>query len=322
MADQGALIVTRSWKVPAAAGHLRLDAFARRCVPHLSRQVLVRAIGEGLFSVGGKVGKKGTRLSVGDELTFRGPSSWLASSPPANESLDVPIVYEDEAIVVLDKPAGMPTHGFSGRDEATVANFLAAKRPALIGVGKSRWEAGLLHRLDRETSGLVVAAKTAAAYGDLERQFRRRQVAKSYLALVWGNTAGGGTIDFPLTHDPRDQRRMFAVTAAGRPTKQKSWRAITRYRKAAAARGLTLLEIEMATGVTHQIRVHLAALGHALVGDALYGGCTADDFGLKRHFLHAWKLSFAHPAAGGMFSAEAGLPIELRELLSRLGLDS
>ena len=320
MADQGDLDITCSWHVPEGEEQIRLDVFARRCLPHLSRRALAHVIGEGMFSVGGKAAKKGARLNGGDELNFRGPRSWLAANPLANDSLDVPVLYEDDDLLVLDKPAGMATHGFSGRDESTLANFLTAKRPELLGVGKIRWEPGLVHRLDGQTSGLVVVAKTAAAYAHIEGQFRQRTVGKTYLALVWGKTAACGVIEFPLAHDDRDKRRMSASMSCGRRKNQKIWRAVTRYRKLAAARGLTLLEIDMETGVTHQIRVHLAAVGHPIVGDTLYGDSAAETFGLNRHFLHAWKLAFAHPSNGRMVEVHADLPIALQTVLDCLDL--
>lgn len=317
MADQGALDIPATWIVPAPE-ETRLDAFARRCLPHLSRRALDNLIRQGMFSVNGKVSKKGARLSGGDELAFRGPANWLAANPFPNQSLDLPIVHEDEAILVLDKPAGVATHGFSPRDESTLANFLAAKRPELLRVGKIRWEPGLVHRLDKETSGLVLVAKTQAAFVHLQRQFRLRRVKKNYLALVWGGTDARGTIEIPLAHDERDRRRMTAILSSARRKNQKMWQAKTRYKKLGSARGLTLLEIEMETGVTHQIRVHLAAIGHPIVADVLYGERTTENFGLTRHFLHAWKLVFEHPDDGQTITVHTDLPVELHAVLNRL----
>ena len=319
MADQGAIDIPKTLIVPAAE-EVRLDAFARRCLPHLSRRALDNLIRQGRFSVNGKVSKKGARLSVGDELVFRGPENWLAAQPSPNESLVIPIVYEDELILALNKPAGVATHGFSGRDESTLANFLAAKRPGLIEVGKIRWEPGLMHRLDGDTSGLVLVAKTQAAFVHLERQYRLRQIQKTYLALVWGSTDARGVIKTPLTHDSSDKRRMTAVTSTAGRKKQKTWLAVTRYQRLGTARGLTLLEVEMETGVTHQIRIHLAAIGNSIVADSLYGDPAADTLGLNRHFLHAGELAFAHPSDGRTVKVQADLPVELREVLNGLGL--
>src|SRR5262249_46539721 len=196
---------------------------------------------------------------------------WLLIAPGSQSELRVPIVYEDVSVLVVDKPAGMATHGFSGRDRDTLANFLAAERRALLMVGTSRRGQGLIHCRDRQTSGVVVVAKTSAAFDDLRLQFRRRQVRKKYWTLVWGITEAEGVVAYPIAHDSRDKRRMQAICdISSRSKKQKIWPALTRFRKLWDADGLSLLEIGMESGVTHQIRVHLAAIGHSIVGDFLY----------------------------------------------------
>jgi len=298
-----------------------VDSFARRCLPHLSRREIERAIADGYFRVDGKVTKKGRALRPGDTLVFEGPAHWLAAAPLPDFEITVPIIYEDASLLALNKPAGMATHGFSGRDTKTLANFLLARWPELAKVGLSRWEPGLVHRLDRETSGLVLVAKNQAAFDDLRRQFRRRQVVKKYLALVWGKTTPQGQIEAPLAHDRGDPRKMAPVRST-REKMPKAWPAVTRFRTLGRAAGTSLLEIEMASGVTHQIRVHLASHGHPIVGDLLYGGATAKTFGLRRHFLHAHRLEFHHPADGRIVRLEAPLPAELREVLARLDLKS
>jgi 23S rRNA pseudouridine1911/1915/1917 synthase len=317
MGDQATSLATKSWKVPAEQAQIRVDSFVRECLPHLSRRKIEEAIRHRLFTVGDRVSTKGDRLAGGDELVFRGSESWLAASPLAVAELEVPIVYEDSALLVVNKPAGMPTHGFSGRDNLTLANFLLARFPKLMNVGKSRWEPGLVHRLDRETSGLVVVAKTQAAFENLTSQFRRRRVEKIYLALVWGIAPAEGVIDIPLAHDTRDKRRMRAITRSGR-TKGPAWKAVTRYRRIGRSRGLSLLEVDMETGVMHQIRAHLAATGHPIVADTLYGAGQTENFGLQRHFLHAHRLTVLHPNDGGSLTIEAELPEELADLLARM----
>jgi 23S rRNA pseudouridine1911/1915/1917 synthase len=319
MAVQATCGATKSWKLAAEHGPIRLDAFVRRCLPHLSRREVEKAIGAGLFSVRQKVTKKGDRLSGGDELVFQGPESWLAANPRPEADLAVEIVYEDESILIVNKPAGMPTHGFSARHGSTLANFLLARMPQLASVGKSRWEPGLVHRLDRETSGLLVIAKTQPVFENLRSQFRRRCVKKIYWALAWGIAPAEGVIDKPLSHDPRDKGRMRPSTRPPRG-KARSWKAVTRYRRLGQSRGVSLLEIDMETGVTHQIRVHLAAIGHPIVGDALYGDNKAKDFGLRRHFLHARSLTLLRPDDGETFTAEADLPGDLSGLLKRLNV--
>jgi len=317
MADQGAPREQQSWRVPTNETDIRLDAFARRCLPHISRKEVEKAIRKKHFRINGRVAKKGQQMRAGDVLLFEGPQQWLAKQPLPDLQLDVPIVYEDSAIAVLNKAAGIATHGFSGRDEATLANFVLARWPKLADVGISRWEPGLIHRLDRETSGLVLVAKTQPAFDELRRQFRRRQIVKKYLALVWGKTATQGTIESPLVHDARDPRRMRTATDTSRPPKQKAWRAVTRFRRLSRTTNLSLLEIEMETGVTHQIRVHLASIGHPIVADALYGAESSPTLGLKRHFLHASVLEFSHPKDGRIVRVDAELPTELRAVLVR-----
>jgi 23S rRNA pseudouridine1911/1915/1917 synthase len=311
---------TPSWLVPPEFATARLDAFVRQCLPHLSRRVIERAIGAKLFYLNGRTGKKGDRLVAGDRLLFAGPVDWLAEQPLSTTEFKLPVLYEDDSILVVDKPAGVATHGFSGRDQTTVANLIAARWPELLSVGKSRWEPGLVHRLDIETSGLVLVAKTPAVFDRLRIQFRRREIAKTYWALVWGDVSREGLIDFPLAHDARDRRRMRVVRDNLKVKRQRVWPALTHYRKLGASGGLSLLEIQMATGVTHQIRVHLAARGHAIVGDLLYDTEHEERFGLRRHFLHAKALKFRHPEDNRMVEIESELPHELVEVLRRVGI--
>jgi len=306
--------------VPAEFAAARLDVFVRHCLPHLSRRVLDRAIGAKLFLLNGRAGKKGDRLAAGDSLLFAGPVDWLAERPLPTAVLEPPVIYEDDSILVLDKPAGMATHGFSARDDTTLANLIAARWPELLKVGKSRWEPGLVHRLDVETSGLILVAKTQAAFDRLRLQFRRREISKTYWALVWGDADAEGVIDFPLAHDGSDRRKMRAVKPVDSGKRLRSWRALTQYRKFGAAQGMSLLDIVMTTGVTHQIRVHLAAIGCPIVGDALYGAEAKERFGLSRHFLHAKRLEFCHPGDQRRIKLEAELPSEWTDVLERLGI--
>jgi len=179
MGDQVEGGENQSWLVPDGAQAVRLDGFLRQCLPHLSRQELHRAIAENLFLHNGRVARKGDRVSGGDRLSFVGPANMLSGAPPPAPQLEIRIIYEDESILAVDKPAGLPTHGFSGRHGATLANFLAAQRPGILNVGRSRWEPGLVHRLDIETSGVVLVAKTQFAFdqlrdeGQLHGQTRR-----------------------------------------------------------------------------------------------------------------------------------------------------
>jgi 23S rRNA pseudouridine1911/1915/1917 synthase len=320
MVDQVRGTETGMWLVAPELAAIRLDSFLHRCLPHLSRRELDQNIKDKFFFCDGRVAKKGDRLAAGARVEFAGPLGWLSERPSATPEINVEVVYEDTSILLFDKPAGLATHGFSARQSGTLANYIAAHWPALLDVGKSRWEPGLIHRLDIETSGLVLVAKTQVAFERLRQQFQRRQVRKTYWALVWGDTATQGTIDSPLEHDSLDRRRMRVAQSRRSAKPARTWTAQTAYRKLADAGGLSLLEIEMATGVMHQIRVHLAALGHPIVGDALYGDAPIDKFGLRRHFLHAGRLEFRHPGDQRVVRFEAGLPGELRGLLERLGL--
>jgi RluA family pseudouridine synthase len=320
MADQADGGENKFWLSPDGAQAVRLDGFLRRCLPYLSRQEIHRAIAEKFFLLNGRVARKGDRVNGGDRLSFVGPTDLLADAPRPAPQLTIPIIYEDDSILAVDKPAGVATHGFSGRDGATLANFLAAHRPEVLKVGKSRWEPGLAHRLDIDTSGVVLIAKTQAAFDFLREQFRRGEVTKIYQALVWGQPPDRGSIDLALAHDPGDKRRMVAVRQPERSTGRRIWRAITHYRVTATSSRLSLLEVEMETGVTHQIRVHLSSNGYPIVGDRLYGADYPETFGLARHFLHARSLTLRHPATGKILTVNAELAVELREVLQRIGL--
>jgi 23S rRNA pseudouridine1911/1915/1917 synthase len=319
MSDQASPLITRSWRVSDDHAGIRLDTFVRRYLSHLSRRQVENAIRGKLFRINNRIGGKGDKLSPGDWVNFKGPGSWLLTAPFPQSELRAPIVYEDESVLVVDKPAGMATHGFSGRDHDTLANLLAAQRPDLLGIGKNRWEPGLIHRLDRETSGLLLVAKTQKAFDVLRHQFRRRQVKKKYWALVWGITPAEGSVSYPIVHDARDKRRMRAIVDnSARAKGSKSWLALTRFRKLRDGDGSSLLEIEMETGVTHQIRVHLAAIGHPIVGDFLYDAEGRESFGLKRHFLHAHGLEFFHPRDHRVVKVESELPLELKVVVGCL----
>ena len=309
-----------TWIVPAEIRAIRLDAFVRRCLPHLSSREAQKAIEAGAFSVDGRLGRKGDSLSGGDEVVFRGDPHWLATAPPPEPDLGVVVRYEDEAVIVVDKPAGIATHGFSGREKRSLANFIAAARPDLCRVGRSPWEPGLINRLDRGTSGLVLAAKNEASFENLREQSETGAIKKTYWALVWGVADEAGTISVPLAHDRRQRGKMRPVTKQDEKRRPRSWPASTRFRRRFSARGFSLLEIEIARGVTHQIRAHLQSAGHPIAGDPLYGGNQRDVFGLGRQFLHAQAIQFRHPGNGRRISVESPLPDDLKRVLAELGM--
>ena len=311
-----------SWVVPDAEGKTRLDSFVRHRLPHLSLREVRRALLDEMFCVNGRTARKGERVSRGDIITFTGPPDVLALYPLPQEDIQVPIHYEDEAILILDKPAGIATHGFSGRDKGTLANFLVAILPSLSEVGKNRWEPGIVHRLDQGTSGLVLVAKTQSAFENLRLQFRRGLVRKRYWALVFGKTKNQGEMAYALVHDSADRRKMRVVMETeGKEGKTRKWRAVTRYRTVAHENGFSLLRVEIETGVTHQIRAHLQSVGHPVVGDALYGNDQSDPFGLGRQFLHAFFLGFRHPQTGKEMAIEVKLPAGLRQVLISLRME-
>jgi 23S rRNA pseudouridine1911/1915/1917 synthase len=312
--------VERYWTVRADDAGSRLDAFLRAQLPFLSRRELDNALREGCFTTNGRPARKGARLAEGDLVQFNGPTARLFEAPVANLELPVPVIYEDSSLLALNKPSGMDCHGFSGMDGKTLANFLVAHWPELASVGKSRWEPGLVHRIDRDTSGLVLVAKNQAVFNKLRSQFRRRAVQKIYLALVWGSTPEKGSIHFPLAHDPRDRRKMRAavITSGKSVPKHKIWPALTHYVKVGEKNSLSLLQLEMESGVTHQLRAHLALIGHPIVGDALYGSDDRQSFSLQRHFLHASELRLMHPVSNKALELEAPLPQELSAFLTGL----
>jgi 23S rRNA pseudouridine1911/1915/1917 synthase len=307
-----------TWEISALDEGGRMETFVRRRLPHLSRRQSAKAIEENAFVVNGRLATKGQRLKQGDRVIFQGAQHWLLDSPVRIEIGGVKIAYEDAEIILLDKPAGIPTHGFSARDVDTLANFILARWPELFSVGRSRWEPGLLNRLDTETSGLVMVAKNQPAFNHLREQFRRRRVTKKYIALVRGAAATSGSISLAIAHEPSDNSRMQVVNEfASDRLRPRSWHALTCFRKLASSDEMSLLEISMKTGVTHQIRVHLAAIGHAIVGDSLYGSKNYRTI-LERHFLHASRLDFAHPANDQPMVVESPLPTELSSFLKRI----
>jgi 23S rRNA pseudouridine1911/1915/1917 synthase len=304
----------------------RLDvAIARLC--DLSRAQAHRLIGEGLVDHQGRVRHKpGDRMEGGERLTVRLPAAVPAE--PLPESIPLSIIYEDEHMIVVDKPAGMPVHPGPGHSGHTLVNALLAHCPNLPGIGGVQ-RPGIVHRLDKDTSGLIVAAKDERAHQGLTRQLAERRMHKTYLTLVDGRLhPDEALIDAPIGRDPNNRKRMLVNGAASREA-QTSYRV----REVFAARpevnptlgrmvagqpstgSYTYLEASPITGRTHQIRVHLASLGHPVVGDAVYGHPTKL---VARQFLHAWRLTLHHPIDGRELSFEARLSEDLQAVLDYL----
>ena len=301
---------------PEHAG-LRLDAFLASQIEGWSRARLQKLIENEDVLVNGKPSKSSYKLREGDDLEIELTAPPTTDFAPENISIDV--VYEDDTLVVVNKPAGLVIHPAAGTPSGTLANALAyhfQKLPDRAGV-----RPGIVHRLDRDTSGLLVVAKTDSALENLSDQFRDRTVFKCYIALVHGRVSpDSGKIDQPLARDPSNRTRM-AVVRGGR-------NALTLYRTRRSFDRFTLLDVELKTGRTHQIRVHLAWLKHPVVGDETYGGgrdntiqdpkLRAQIRNLNRHFLHAEKLAFTHPKTNELVKFESPLPAELSDILPNL----
>lgn len=309
---------TLSFKIESDNAGNRLDAFLASQIEGWSRARLQRLIENEDVLVNGKPSKPSYKLREHDEIEVE----LIAPAADAFVPEDIPIeiVYEDDTLVVVNKPAGLVVHPAAGMPSGTLANALAYHFQNLPG-GGTGVRPGLVHRLDRDTSGLMVVAKTDAALENLSDQFRDRTVYKSYIALVHGRMeTNSGKIDQPLARDPSNRTRM-AVVRGGR-------NALTLYRVRQGFDRFTLLDVELKTGRTHQIRVHLAWLKHPVVSDETYGAGrdnTIQDARLRarvrslnRQFLHAEKLAFTHPRTGEWVKFESGLPDELAEFLKLL----
>ena len=284
----------------------RLDTFlAQRC-PDLSRSRIQALTAEGFVAVDGAQAKPAARLREGQTVSLVVPPP--APSTLVPQAMDLEVVYEDPDLLVIDKPAGLVTHPAPGHPDQTLANAVLAHCPDLEGVG-GEVRPGLVHRLDRDTSGLIVVAKNDAAHAGLSDQFKDRTVSKTYVAAVTGHPdPERAIIDAPIGRHPSSRTRM-AVVSTGRE-------AVTEYDVLRRLRGYSLLEARPGTGRTHQIRVHLASIGHPVAGDATYGKPAP---GLDRHFLHAHRLAFAHPRTGKRLELESALPEDLQAWLDTVG---
>ncbi len=293
----------------------RLDVFLAVQIPDWSRSQLQELIRRGLVKNGSRSARKsGERVEAGDRVTVRLEREELHAIP---EALPLAIVYEDEDLVVVDKPSGMVVHVGAGVKGGTLVNALLHHIRSLSSAG-GELRPGIVHRLDRMTSGLVIVAKNDAAHRALAAQFKSREVRKRYLALVHGRVGrDAGEISRAIGRDPVQRVRMKVGGIAPRE-------ALTRYRVVRCFPHFTLLEAEPRTGRTHQIRVHLASIGHAVVGDKLYGAPGKLRLGgkelptLGRTFLHAAGLSFQHPRAGTTLTFTSGLPEDLEKFLAHL----
>ncbi len=296
----------REFHVAADDAGRRLDVvLAARA--DVSRAVAARLIDAGAVTVDGKAARKGHVVRAGETVAYELPSE--EASVLAAEDVPLEIVYEDEWLLVVDKPAGVVVHPAPGHEHGTLVHGLVGH-----GIrGGHGLRPGIVHRLDKETSGLLIVARRDDAYRRLVAAMARRSVRRVYLALLDGDLPQEeGTVDAPIGRHLRDRKRMSVHTAHPRP-------AVTHFRVLARASGYTLAEIRLETGRTHQIRVHMAALGYPVAGDATYGGRPRPP-GLSRHFLHAARLSFPHPEDGRELSFASPLPSELAAFLAAVGI--
>lgn len=301
--------VPAPWTVPVAAAGATLAAVVRDASGE-PWSVVKKWIASGKVLVGGAaVLAIDQRMRGGEAIEVR-----LAAPKPRDPLREADIVHDDAHVIVIDKPAGVVVHPGAGNPDGTLVNGLLAQFPELAEVGDPS-RPGIVHRLDKGTSGVMVVAKNDAAHQELARQFHDREVDKEYVALVWGTVHNRKRIDIPIGRDPVHREKISTRARRARS-------AVTRVTWARALPGVTLIRVAIATGRTHQIRVHLNAIGHPIVGDALYGGVhkrVANDIRavqrLTRPFLHAERLAFTHPRTGERMVFEAPLPDDLHTVL-------
>jgi 23S rRNA pseudouridine1911/1915/1917 synthase len=307
-------------KIPQELAGLRLDAALSRLMPEHSRTRIKGWIDAGQVQVGKLKCKPRDTVSAGSRVEVR----MSMPAPPAEaqpEAIEISVVYEDRDVLVVDKPAGLVVHPGAGNPRHTLQNALLGRDARLSGLPR----AGIVHRLDKDTSGLLVVARTAEAHTALIRQLQSRSVSREYLAVSVGVMTGGGTVDEPIGRHRSDRLRM-AVRRDGRP-------AVTHYRVLERFRAHTLLRVRLETGRTHQIRLHLAHLKYPLLGDPVYGGRfvrprgAGDDLieilrGFRRQALHAGMLAFDHPRTGVRLTLESPAPPDLAGLLEALRRDA
>ncbi|MGC4123113.1 MAG: RluA family pseudouridine synthase [Myxococcales bacterium] len=301
-------------RVPAdVAASARLDRYLADALG-ISRRKLMDAFEAGEVRVDGRRARKGDKVVAGSEITADVPGE--TQPPKAQPELPLKVLVEDPAFLVVDKAAGMPTHPLDEGESGTLANALVARYPECGQASEDPRECGLAHRLDVETSGAMVAARSREVYLALRASFSGRDVEKRYLALVGGAPGEGGEIEIPIAHHPKNPRRMLACALPEDAEALKARPAVTRYKVVERLGDFALVEAEIPTGVMHQIRVHLSAVGAPVAGDTLYGGAQVP--GLNRQFLHAAKLAFPHPKGGSRVEANAPLPPELESVLEAL----
>ncbi|MBN2686425.1 MAG: RluA family pseudouridine synthase [Pontiellaceae bacterium] len=285
----------------------RLDAFLAEQEPEVSRSQWKTLIQSGSVTVNGAVCKPNQKLKKTDEVAWSLPEE--APEEPQPEAMALDILYEDETVLVLNKPPGLVVHPAAGNESGTLVNGLLFHDPAFASVDR----AGIVHRLDKDTSGVMVVAKTALAQTELLRQFKARETEKEYLALVWGDPPGAVRLETLIGRHPVHRQKMAVLDEGGRT-------AVSSYEMEERFEGVALVRVKIETGRTHQIRVHMAHLGHPVVGDTVYGRARKHHLPVQpgRQMLHAARLAFTHPVFGKRLSFEAPLLNDMRHLLEGL----
>jgi 23S rRNA pseudouridine1911/1915/1917 synthase len=277
---------------------IRVDQYLVQLFPHISRAYLQQTIQNGYVLVNDKRCRKGTVIREGDEVDVQPFVQPNERTIDGNPSVHFSILHEFEHYVVLDKPPFLPTHPNQFNDNNTLANGLVAKFPQMIGVGDDPLRPGIVHRLDSNTSGVMLAALTSEGFANLRNLFNEREIHKTYVALVLGNIQSSGSIDTDVAHHPKNPRKMVALTSESIIFRSRRRIAKTLYEPIEQFGNYTLVRVKTLTGRMHQVRVHLASVGHPLVGDGLYQSDrekNSDKLGLTRHFLHAVSIDFDDP---------------------------
>jgi 23S rRNA pseudouridine1911/1915/1917 synthase len=302
---------TYTWHIQSGQAGQRLDRYLVAQLAGISRTGVQQLIAEGAVLVNGKPGKAGYLLRLNDEVQALRTAPTIQQHDVKPQVLPLDIIYEDADLIIINKAAGMVVHPAPGHHDDTLVNALLARYPELR-EHEGDLRPGIVHRLDRDTSGLLIVARNTHTQAALIEQMKRHEIEKRYLALVEGVIGlDQGSIDAPIGRDPRHRQQM-AITVMD------SREAITHFRVLKRYSNHTLLLLELETGRTHQIRVHLKAIGHPVMGDPTYGsGRTWRGIHLQRQFLHAYQLRFTHPTTGAILAFEAPLPADLQNVLDQ-----
>ena len=293
--------------VPKEAARMRLDQFLARELPQFSRSRIQQLIRNNFVALNGSPARPRDAIRTGDRIELNEPPPEKIDTAP--EAIPLDIIYEDDDLIVINKQSGLVVHPGAGQPRGTLVNALVHYFPKLSGIG-GKERPGIVHRLDKETSGCLVVAKTDEAHRKLSEQFGARTVEKIYLALVAGKLRrSSGVIEEKIGRHPVYRKRMSITPRSGRSAK-------TEYRVLSSSDQMSLLECKLHSGRTHQVRVHLHHLGHPVLGDKVYGGKHGKTF--ARQMLHAWKLGFEHPRTADWKKFEARLPIDFREATKHL----